>query len=145
LGPGLKAAAGEDRWPSHNSVHRRSLERAGWGIRNVLALARCRCGPVDRLRSVRKCSPRPGLKNGQIGPAGRSERYRMAHGPRQVPEPERASGTFGPVHFDTSQSVTGRSALHGEQFPGPRHTFEFVLASVAELDPRSDDQVLDSS
>jgi catechol 2,3-dioxygenase-like lactoylglutathione lyase family enzyme len=35
------------------------------------------------------------------------------------------------------------SGLDGEQLPGPRDAFEFVLPAIAEFDPRPDDEVLD--
>ena len=46
-----------------------------------------------------------------------------------------------PVHFDTSAAYTGGSALHAEELPGSRHTFEFMLAPVFESNDGPGDQV----
>ena len=85
-----------------------------------------------------------------VGPIQCCHRVRSAHiaGTDSPPCPFEPCSTF-PAVWDTQNPLSigtlrgGGSALHGEQFPGPRHPFEFVLATIAELDTRPDNEVLD--
>ena len=45
----------------------------------------------------------------------------------------------------TSSYRRCRSNPNSEQLPRPGHTLEFVLATLEELDPRSNDQILDGA
>ena len=50
--------------------------------------------------------------------------------------------TYAPL-MPLPLSVFERSAPHGEELPGPRNPFEFMLPTPFELDARSGNEVLD--
>jgi hypothetical protein len=74
-----------------------------------------------------------------VGPRAESDSFR---GDQDRSEP-RLSGGRVSAAFTGIGTLRVGSTLNGEQFPGPRHPFEFVLATVVELDSRAEDEVLD--